>query len=84
MAKRTLRQIAARKAARKRANNAELSRIEEVLDEEFSSLKEARAALKKDSEVITKEPKTLKEYITLYNSSQHFEDQGEVEGGADY
>jgi integrase len=78
-----------RAAARKR--EGELTKIEKLLGEEFSSLAEARRALK--SETLPLPPKEVEvtdadEYDRLYQQWDEydfgFEDQGEIDAGVDY
>lgn len=78
-----------RTAARKR--EGELTKIEKLLGEEFSSLAEARRALK--TETLPLPPKEVEvkdadEYDRLYQQWDEydfaFEDQGEIDAGVDY
>lgn len=69
----------------------ELRQIERLLGEEFDSLREARAALREESELpppseveITSADEYDKYYDDWDDGGIDFEDQGEIDAGVDY
>jgi hypothetical protein len=86
-------QRAHRRAARALADKheKELRKIERLLGEEFDSLREARAALKVESELpppsevdITSADVYDKYYDDWDDGGIEFEDMGEIDAGVDY
>ena len=81
-----IRAKAARKAARTRQRNRaarerEKEQIEQLLDEDFETLAEARRALQEQSEPKETEVNTAAEWDQIYDDFDYYIDDGEYNSG---